>query len=126
MKKYLQMGMLSLLLVSVFSACERMSGISPYAFSGSNESAASLTTENEKDRVVQAALQEDAQQARKMPLKQFARYMKVRHHYYKDYHTAYQDDFVSITVNGDKMRIETRKGKVKIEYTGEQVTNTTE
>ena len=112
------MGLLSLLLVSMFSACERMSGVKTFAFagiSGDADKASEGNSENEQE--VQAALREDAQLAQKMPLKQFARYMKSRHAYYKDYHTQYQDDYVKITLNGSKMRIETGKGKVKMEYT---------
>ena len=114
MRKYLQMGLLSLLLLGATTACEQMSTINAYAFTGKAEE--NIT--DGFDREVQAALHKDAQLARRMPLKQYARYMKARHTFYKDYRQQYQDDYVKITINRDKMRIETAKGKVKMEYEG--------
>ena len=120
MKKYFQMGLLSLFIVGVFSACERMSGINAYVFPDKPAEAQNITEEKAAlDEEVQQALHKDAKLARRMPLKQFARHMKKRHAYYRDYHTEYQDEFVKIAISGDKMRIETSKGKVKIEYSQE-------
>jgi hypothetical protein len=110
MKKYIQMGLISLLIVSFFSACEHMGTINNPA-----ETNSFMETTDEEE--VQTALQEDAELARTMPLKQFAKHMKQRHAYYKQFTTTYKDDFVMIVIEENKMRIETPKGKVKVSYT---------
>lgn len=108
------MGLLSLLLVSFFSACEHMGSIN--ALSETN----TVVEDNSySDDKVQAELQKDATLARKMPLKQFARHMGKRHTYYRQFNATYKDDFVMIVIDRDKMKIETRKGKVKFEYSEE-------
>lgn len=114
------MGLLSLFIVGVFSACERMSGMNAYVFPDMPAEAQSIAEEKEVlDKELQEALQKDARLAQSMPLKQFARHMKTRHAYYRNYNTQYQDEFVKIAISGDKMHIETSKGKVKIEYNQE-------
>ncbi len=115
------MGLLSLLLVSVFSACERISDANAYALLGSSrDNAGAAAIADDEAAAMQAALRKDAQLAHGMPLKQFARHMKKRHSFYRHHNLLYQDDEVSIKIEQDKMRIETRKGKVKIEYTGDE------
>ncbi len=119
MKKYIEMGLLSLLIVSFFSACEHMSDISNKGLLTNTVDADSLETSANEEEIVRNALKKDAHLARSMPLKQFARHMKKRHSYYKQFTTAYKDDFVAIVIEREKMRIETPKGKVKFEYSKE-------
>ncbi|MEJ8803254.1 hypothetical protein [Pontibacter sp. H249] len=121
MKIYLQIGLLSLFLVSFFSACERISGIGTATFAGVGTDKENTKDDSSKLKTdVQVALHKDAQLARGMPLKQYARYMKGRHAYYNGHTIQYQDDFVKITVKGNEMRIETGKGKVKMEHREEE------
>ena len=108
------MGLLSLLLVSFFSACEHIGSINSQSETNTIAEANSYN-----DDKVQVELKKDAMLARKMPLKQFARHMKKRHAYYKQFNATYKDDFVMIYVDREKMRIETPKGKVKFEYSEE-------
>jgi Zn/Cd-binding protein ZinT len=119
MKKYIQMGLLSLFLVSFFSACEHMGSINNQTLSDRTVQTDSLSISTSEEDKVQAALQKDALLARKMPLKQYARHMKKRHAYYRQFRTTFEDDFVMIVVEGDKMILETPKGKVKFEYNEE-------
>lgn len=115
MKKYLQMGLLSLFIVVVGTACERMSDKSSYGLFGKATGAESIT-ESKQAKEVRDALHKDAQLARTMPLKQFARHMKTRHDFYRRYRLQHQDDYVKIDVNGNEIRIQTRKGRVKLAH----------
>ena len=64
----------------------------------------------------QQALKEDAKLARTMPLSQFAKHMKARESYYRQFEEVkYEDDFVKIKMEGDELKIETKEGKAKFE-----------
>ncbi|MBC5993780.1 hypothetical protein [Pontibacter cellulosilyticus] len=115
MKKYLQMGLLSLFIVVVVTACERMGDTSSYGLFG-NATDTKIITEPKEAKEVRDALYKDAQLARTMPLKQFARHMKTRHNFYRRYRLQHQDDYVKIDVNGNEMRIQTQKGRVKLAH----------
>ena len=69
-----------------------------------------------KPKTVQEALRADARLARTMSLEKFAQYMRSREGYYSQFkEVSYEDEYVKIKRDGDKLKIETPTGKAKFE-----------
>ncbi|MFT2010272.1 hypothetical protein ACMA1I_16475 [Pontibacter sp. 13R65] len=115
MKHHYSIILLGLLSSFTFSACERMPdtetsrpelAIAP----GPVES----RVEEGKPATVQEALKADAQLARTMSLQEFVDHMQTRTTYYSQFKEVdYEDDFVKIRKDGEKLKVETAEGKAK-------------